>query len=91
MIPAAVNPDILRKTVIRMSLIPGKFTIRSPYLYTTCFILAIVGLLRVSERFFKKGCYDLSQETPDREEDTFGAKFLIMYSLSLKTCYFETW
>lgn len=68
MIPAAVNPDILRKAVIRMSLIPGKLAIMSPYLYTTFFILAIVGLLRVSERFFKKGLYvsDLSQETPDR-------------------------
>lgn len=53
--PPAVNPDILRKAVISMSLTPGKFATISPYFPTIYFILVAVGLLRVSERLFKKG------------------------------------
>lgn len=55
--PAAVNPVILRKVVMSTSLTPGKFAMASPYLLTTYFILLVVGLLRVSERLFKKGWY----------------------------------
>ena len=53
--PAAVNPVILRKAVMSMFITPGKFATISPYLLTIYFILAAVGLLRVSERLFKKG------------------------------------